>query len=279
MRLSVAWLGRPSTILRTTSRQAVIINRSPYGRSAYVAEYSSSKSLSSHKDGRENDETLDRDEVEPLKKRRGRPKKTDVKIEQPPALAASSNHKDLHSFIDYAARIGLDKSSTTFNGTLYEYTVLESLKRFKFDLTRTGGRSDRGIDLLGTWNLPTAPVPLRALIQCKFQSGASTIQPSYIRELEGAFLGAPSGWRGEGVMALLVTTREATKGVREAMARSNWPMGFLTIDIDGSIRQFLWNHGATRRGLEGIGVTLRHSPRAKTVSQEIALTLNSRPWP
>ena len=80
-------------------------------------------------------------------------------------------------------------------------------------------------------------------------------------------------------MALLATTREATKGVREAMSRSKWPMGFLTVDTDGSIRQFLWNHGAAQRGLEGIGVTLRHSPKAKAVSQEIALTLNSRPWP
>ena len=79
-------------------------------------------------------------------------------------------------------------------------------------------------------------------------------------------------------MALLATTKEATKGVREAMTRSKWPMGFLTIDTDGSIRQFLWNHGATQRGLEGMGVTLRHLPKAKAVSQEIALTFDSRPW-
>lgn len=270
MRAIVTRLRRQSTLQWISSRRPGLSDGSPHGRTVCLIKRFLSVA---------GDESLTTESNEPAKKRRGRPKKGETKAEQTPALAASANHKDLQTFMDYATRIGLDTSSTTFNGTLYEYTVMDSLKRFKFDLTRTGGRSDRGIDLLGTWNLPTSPVPIRALIQCKYHTGASTIQPSYIRELEGAFLGAPSGWRGEGVMALLATTKEATKGVREAMTRSKWPMGFLTIDTDGSIRQFLWNHGATQRGLEGMGVTLRHLPKANAVSQEIALTFENRPWP
>lgn len=35
-------------------------------------------------------------------------------------------------------------------------------------------------------------------------------------------------------------------------------MGFLKIDHDGRIEQFLWNRSAQARGLEGLGVTIRY---------------------
>jgi len=100
-----------------------------------------------------------------------------------------------------------------------------------------------------------------------------------MRELEGAFVGAPMGWRGEGVLGVMVSKREATRGVREAMGRSRWPlvwMGVETEDADGVkdgegvegdedgyregrgvVRQVLWNEKAKRYGLEGIDVTTR----------------------
>ena len=187
------------------------------------------------------------------KKRRGRPPKEHLLREMPLIVGGSDKHDSLQSFLDYAQKIDLDRASTVFSGTHYEYTVIETLTKFKFDLTRTGRGSDRGIDLLGQWNLPETPGGLRVLVQCKLQTGTNKAGPSLIRELEGAFQGTPSGWRGTGTMALLASTREATKGIREAMTRSRWPMGFLNVTPDGSVQQFLWNHSATEKGLEGMG--------------------------
>jgi hypothetical protein len=123
-------------------------------------------------------------------------------------------------------------------------------------LKRVGGRSDCGIDLLGTWALPSTPQPLKVLIQCK--AFARKIEPSQARELEGAFVGAPTGWRGSGVLGLLVSQNSATRGVREALGRSRWPMGYVLCAADGKILQMLWNRRAEQEGLEGIEVGLKY---------------------
>lgn len=164
----------------------------------------------------------------------------------------SSNHNDLPTFLDYASRIDLDPKSTTYVGTHYEYTVGSSLERFGISLKRIGGRSDYGIDLLGTWETPSSSEPLKVLVQCK--ALARKAGPNLIRELEGTFVGAPLGWRGEGVIALLVTQKPATKGVRESLGRSRWPMGFIMCSGEGKVSQMLWNRRAEEEGLLGMGV-------------------------
>lgn len=58
-------------------------------------------------------------------------------------------------------------------------------------------------------------------------------------------MGAPEGWRGEGVLALLVSKAEATKGVREALGRSRWPMGYVLCSAEGRVSQMLWNRVAS----------------------------------
>jgi hypothetical protein len=65
-----------------------------------------------------------------------------------------------------------------------------------------------------------------------------------------------------------VTTKKATKGVMEALGKSRWPMAFLKISRTGVIEQFLWNQNASERGLEGVGVTLRHTPRKLLPDEE-----------
>jgi len=60
---------------------------------------------------------------------------------------------------------------------------------------------------------------------------------------------------------LLTTPQEATKGVREAMAQSRWPMAYLKISQDGRIEQLLWNRTAAAVGLEGVNVVMRHVPK------------------
>ncbi len=182
----------------------------------------------------------------------------------------ATQHSDLASFLSYAQRTGLDESSTVYVGTHYEYTVAAVLARYGFYLRRIGGASDRGTDLVGTWNLPAAhaevqkqQTQLRILMQCKAGSG-QRVGPQHVRELEGAFAGAPVGWRGtSGVLAVLACERAATKGVREALGYSRWPMAYVFCErgvggTGGIVRQMLWNRRAEEMGLEGVGVGTRH---------------------
>ncbi|KAB2578031.1 Endonuclease TnsA /resolvase Hjc/tRNA endonuclease [Lasiodiplodia theobromae] len=213
--------------------------------------------------------------------------------DEPTIAPGSENHHDLPSFLAYAERVELAPDRTVYVGTHYEYTVAATLKRFGFRLTRTGRASDFGIDLLGTWTLPISDGhtkkkrkdadahALRVLVQCKASN--KILNPKNVRELEGAFTGAPALWREEDFLGLLATTQKATKGVMEALGRSRWPMGFLKVDPDGRVEQFLWNASAKARGLEGLGVTLRYLVDEKSedgeIKVDIALTWQGRPLP
>lgn len=168
-----------------------------------------------------------------------------------------AGHHDLPSFLEYASRNNMDTGSTTYVGTHYEYIVKQALERLGMSLKQVGGRSDCGIDLLGTWSLPTAPQPLKVLIQCK--AFAAKIRPAQARELEGTFIGAPQGWRTSSVLAFLVSQQAATKGVREALGRSRLPMGYMLCGADGKIMQMLWNRKAADEGLEGLEVEMQYA--------------------
>ncbi|OIW31772.1 hypothetical protein CONLIGDRAFT_712236 [Coniochaeta ligniaria NRRL 30616] len=196
-----------------------------------------------------------------------------------PSRSTPSNHNDLSSFLSYAERTSLPPKSTVYVGTHYEYTVQTSLATHGFALHRVGGASDHGIDLLGTWTLPSLPHPLRVIVQCK---ALASPRPASVRELEGAFVGAPSGWRrGEGVVGsnvvgLLVAPSPSTKGIRDAVGRSRWPMGFVSCDREtGAVRQFIWNQAAVREGLEGVGVAFRHDEGGG--EPRLVLTWKGRP--
>ncbi|KAM0317096.1 hypothetical protein ACHAO8_002661 [Botrytis cinerea] len=181
----------------------------------------------------------------------------------------SVEHHDLPSFLEYASRNNMDTGSTTYVGTHYEYMVKQALERLGMSLRQVGGRSDCGIDLLGTWSLPTAPQPLKVLIQCK--AFASKIKPAQARELEGTFVGAPQGWRTPGVMAFLISQQAATKGVREALGRSQWPMGYVLCGADGKVMQMLWNRKAADEGLGGLEVEMQYAGGDRN-EKEVILT-------
>ncbi|KAK4126310.1 hypothetical protein N657DRAFT_643103 [Parathielavia appendiculata] len=172
----------------------------------------------------------------------------------------SPHHTNLPSFLAHATRTNLDPSSTVYVGTHFEYTTIQSLSRYGLVLRRVGGVSDGGIDLLGTWpSLPPSSSgqgPLRVLAQCK---AVQRPGPHLVRELEGAFAAAPAGWRGKsGVVGLLVAEKPATRGIREALGRSRWPMGFVACSRAGRVEQFLWNRRAEEEGLEEVEVRLRY---------------------
>ncbi|KAE8148379.1 hypothetical protein BDV25DRAFT_168511 [Aspergillus avenaceus] len=180
------------------------------------------------------------------------------KLPSPPPHP-SPHHYDLKSFLAYAEKSSLSLTTTSYVGTHYEYTVQQTLRNVAFSLHRVGGRSDAGIDLVGTWHLPGHEHALRAIVQCK--SFKTKLGPNIVRELEGTFHQAPVGWRtGEHKLGVLVSPREATKGVREALARSTFPLMWMMVERGGVLRQVLWNGRAERQlGLVGLGVEMRYS--------------------
>ncbi|KAL7899398.1 hypothetical protein HDV63DRAFT_373140 [Trichoderma sp. SZMC 28014] len=183
-------------------------------------------------------------------------------------------HFNLASFLAHAKRTGLDETSPTFTGTRYEYLVAERLARYGFSLTRVGGASDFGIDLIGDWTIASTAKPLKVLVQCK---AGSRVGPHFIRELEGSFAGAPPGWRGSRVLGLLVTEKQTTKGVRDALARSRSPMAYVCCTgEEGVVKQMQWNQRAEEEGLEGIDVALR---RGAEEEDEIVLMRDGLPLP
>ena len=189
---------------------------------------------------------------------------------QVPAFPEFRNphHSDLPSFLKYADRIGLDTSSTVYVGTHYEYTVQNTLEQLGMSLTRIGRANDCGIDLIGTWALKPAIFPLKVIVQCK---ASQTASPSIARELEGAFVGAPSGWKDPGVLGFLVSQAPASKGVRDALNRSRLPMVYARCDAEGKMLQMFWNRKAAEEGLEGVRTVAKYAGGERD-SREVILT-------
>ncbi|KAJ5550512.1 hypothetical protein N7535_001546 [Penicillium sp. DV-2018c] len=192
-----------------------------------------------------------------------------------PPSPPSQQHNDLTTFLSYAEHESLPVTSTVYIGTHYEYTVRQTLRRYALDLDRIGGRDDAGIDLVGTWHVPEREwgCPLRVLVQCK--SLKTKLGPNIVRELEGTFNQAPVGWRTPETIGILVSPREATKGVRFALARSAYPLFWLMIERDGTLKQALWNARAVELGLRPLTLRTRFIPStgdAGELSQEVMLT-------
>lgn len=179
----------------------------------------------------------------------------------------SKHHDSLPSFLAYAKAKNLGPEKTVYIGTHYEYAAALSLLRLGFSLLRIGKKNDAGIDLIGHWVLPPLREPMPTIIQCKARKISAT--PSHVRELEGSFQGIPPSWRGKDVLGLLVTTCKATKGTLEALGGSRFPLGFLLVTRAGVIQQFVWNRAAADRGLQGVGVTLRHTPQSSMMGDEV----------
>jgi hypothetical protein len=198
-------------------------------------------------------------------------------VDLPKLLVAhgSKDHNSLASFIDYANRRNLQPMRSIYIGTLYEYTTALSLMRLGFSLLRTGKKNDAGIDLIGHWVLAPLSEPMPVFIQCKARS--NSVGPCHVRELEGSYRGVPPEWKDKSVLGLLVTNLKATKGTMEAIGRSRWPMGFVMVSKQGLIQQFVWNKAASDRGLEGVGVTVRHTPRALLPESELDDAENETP--
>ena len=176
--------------------------------------------------------------------------------------------------------------STTARGTSYEHLALISLRRLAFTLKHVGGRSDRGIDLLGHWHPPTQEssaadkpnLSIPVIVQCKAHK--RTPNPAWIRELEGALAAAPGEWR-EGV-GVLACKGKATVGVREAVMGAGRGVIWVQLDGDGEearVEQMLWNRKVKELVGEGLGVGFVYLPREKgRVVRDLRLSLEGRVW-
>ncbi|POS82847.1 hypothetical protein EPUL_004496, partial [Erysiphe pulchra] len=180
-----------------------------------------------------------------------------------------TSHHDLTSFLDYAARIQLDTKSTVYVGTHYEYTVQQAFERMGMSLKRVGGRDDYGTDIIGKWSVPSAPHPLKIFIQCKAHTGK--VNPAHARELEGAITATPPTEGVSNILCLLVSPNSASKGVRETLGRSRWPMGFVLCTTEGKILQMIWNKSAAGGNLVGIKCGLRFT-NSDIKQREVVLT-------
>lgn len=153
-------------------------------------------------------------------------------------LPTHPSHNSLATFISYAQRSGLNPTRHTYLGTRYEYLAQATLTRLGLDLLRIGKTGDRGVDLAGRWYLSPsqnnqtgmAAEHLRVLVQCKRITGKRKLTPSVVREMDGAFLGAPVGWRAENVFGIIVSTKPATKGVTSALQASKRPMVWVCME-------------------------------------------------
>ena len=167
--------------------------------------------------------------------------------------ASSPSHRDRIT----SGRCAHSKASPTHVGTSYEHLCARTLLRLEFQhLTRTGGRADKGIDLLGKW-LPlflqyTKSPPLNVAVQCK--AVARKAGPEMIRELEGALAGAPGAWRGEDTIGVLCAKREVTAGVRDALRRSKRGLVWVMVeDLDDAKKE--GKKGTREGGEKGAGAS------------------------
>ena len=206
-----------------------------------------------------------------------------------PPPPAYQKHHDLASFLSYAEQTSLPQTASTYIGTHYEYTVLNTLRRFAFLLYRVGGREDAGVDLVGTWFLPARhrrQRMLRVFVQCK--ALRTKLGPNLVRELEGTFTTLlprinsndddDDGRKDE--VGILISTREATKGVRDAMATSAFPLFWMMVQRNGTLQQALWNARVEELGLGLLGVETRYSPSPeKGKSSSIVLTWDGHDLP
>lgn len=104
-----------------------------------------------------------------------------------------NDRDDIVSFLRHVDKESLLTDSSSFRGTLYEYTTMEvlahqlSLK----EAVRCGGAYDNGIDLLGYWQKQKRRrgrgkfTRISVMVQCKNTSSAIRAKP--IRELIGTY--------------------------------------------------------------------------------------------
>ncbi|KAK9477895.1 hypothetical protein V1514DRAFT_282065 [Lipomyces japonicus] len=149
-------------------------------------------------------------------------------------------HNSLQTFQAYAIARKLDPASTYYRGTIFEYTVQDALGRLGFVLDRCGGRSDRGMDLRGTFDHDHDRV--RVVVSCK--AWAKNPGPAHVRELCGVLHPDPDPTLNP-TLGVLACTCAATAGTLQAVRQARQPIAIAVVR-HGGVAQLAWNQAAAR---------------------------------
>eukprot|EP01114_Cavostelium_apophysatum_P011176 TRINITY_DN25374_c0_g1_i1.p1 TRINITY_DN25374_c0_g1~~TRINITY_DN25374_c0_g1_i1.p1 ORF type:complete len:263 (-),score=42.49 TRINITY_DN25374_c0_g1_i1:189-977(-) len=116
-------------------------------------------------------------------------------------------------------------STTYYQGTRFEFEVINTLSKLNFDIKKTGQTLDRGVDFRGTWKLPGRDEGLAVIGQCKKER--SKCGAKYIRELEGTLLHNTAGSIG-----IFVSSSGFTADAVSHFAQSSLPLILSIIEGD-----------------------------------------------
>ncbi|KAI0037144.1 hypothetical protein K488DRAFT_39670 [Vararia minispora EC-137] len=171
--------------------------------------------------------------------------------------------------------------STVHRGNEFERRSLRLLREnLSMSLTRVGGKSDGGVDLLGWWWLPPRGCTsgatatherrrLRVLAQCKAEK--KKMGPAYLRELEGVVYKhsvahdrsadtEPTGSK-QPIVGLLISQSEFTRASMLAAQASPVPLLLLYLPGlhgEGGIGSAVWNAAlGAEKGLLGAELEMR----------------------
>ncbi|CAG8481198.1 hypothetical protein C2G38_2108633 [Gigaspora rosea] len=156
-------------------------------------------------------------------------------------------HHDLKSFL---ALKEVNKNSSLYRGTLYEYQTITCLEKTLGIVTRRVGKAnDGGIDFRGKWILPNKK--LYVVGQCKALS--TKCPPNIIRELEGVLC-----QETEGTLCILSSMNGFTKSTIKRYIASPFPIMLITVTDHGrKCSCILWNKTAEKY-LNGFQITLKY---------------------
>ncbi|KAL9963803.1 hypothetical protein ACROYT_G027348 [Oculina patagonica] len=113
-------------------------------------------------------------------------------------------------------------SSTTKQefGRHFEAVVVQSLRKYSFDVAVCGGPKDRGIDFRGVWRLKASSV--RVIGQCKRYK--RRLGPKHVRELEGTLT-----HEAKGTLGIIVTECGYSKDAYGVFMGSLYPIALTTL--------------------------------------------------
>ncbi len=111
------------------------------------------------------------------------------------------------------------------------------LSKYGFHLTTTPKSHDHGIDLYGSWNLPSCKKPLNSIIQCKY-SKHRLLSVNIIREFEGVMSNTKLNYQAK--IGILASPIGFTRSAYKRFFQSIYPLGLVT--INNKLCDFQFNH-------------------------------------
>ncbi|CAG8531112.1 1289_t:CDS:2 [Diversispora eburnea] len=167
-----------------------------------------------------------------------------------------NQHPSHHNLETFLAIKDIDKNTTLYRGTLYEYETIDCLQKlFGIVTRRVGKANDAGIDFRGRWNLPNKR--LMIIGQCKsFNIKCSS---NVVRDLEGTLCR-----ESKETIGILSSFGGFTEAAIKRYYGSPWPMMLVTVIDGGKIcEKFLWNKTAEAY-LEKLQITLFYKEGSKS---------------